>query len=875
MDFEMLDAILREMLHEDESPLRLLNGHRWEVIDKEKNLQLLKERIFDKHLELIKEISIDVLREIDPQFELPANERWSAAIHEKNLRYSKNLREGIAESLVWLGINGGMLMNCSPDKRRHVSLLAIREIFSNSSWKLWGSLNDLLPTLAEAAPGEFLNTVEHALHQTPCPFDELFAQEESGIGGRNYMTGLLWALEGLAWHEEYLVRVVVILAELASHDPGGNWANRPSNSLTKILLPWYPQTLASVEKRTVSIKAIKSDFPEIAWKVLLSLLPNQHQSSSGTHKPRWRKRISEDWKPSVTHEEYREQVTAYAAIAVDMARADIEKLKVLVRNLDNLPKPSFDNVLEYLSSEAITGLTEIERLPIWSSLTDFVRKHRRFADAKWALDAETVSVIETIANKLVPVSPEGLYRRLFSNRDYDLYEENDNWEEQRKNLDKQRQQAIQEILNASGLQGVLSFVETVKSPHQVGFALGYIADNEITSRLLPEYLLIEDEHAKQFASGLVWGGFQNQGWQWIDGLDRANWSLEQQCQLLLNLPFEAETWRRATDWLGEVENEYWQKVQVNPYQTGSGLLPVIDKLLEVARPQAAIDCLYCRMHTKQPLDSGRTIRALLDAVSIKEPVNTVDSYHVTELIKALQNDSTTDQNELFKVEWAYLPLLDRHQDAKPKLIEKRLATQPDFFCEVIRLIYRSKHDEKKDENPDESRQAIATNAWRLLHEWKHPPGLQEEGSFSASDFETWLASVKQQSSETGHFEVAMIKVGEVLLYCPPDPQGLWIVQSVASALNARDAEEMRNGFRTEVFNSRGVHWVDPSGKPERELGEQWRQKADAIENAGFARFATVLHEVANSYDRDAERVVATHKFETLIQNADSGEDGGS
>jgi len=875
MDFEVLDAILREILHENESPLRLLNGHRWEVIDKEKNLQLLKERIFDKHLELIKEISIDVLTEIDPLLELPSNERWSADIHEKNLCCSKNLREGIAESLVWLGINGDMLMNCSPDKRKFISLLAIREIFSNSSWQLWGSLNDLLPTLAEAAPGEFLRTVENALQQTPCPFDEIFAQEGNGIGGRNHMIGLLWALEGLSWSEEHLVRVAVILAELASHDPGGNRANRPSNSLTKILLPWHPQTLASVEKRTVSIKAIKSDFPEIAWKVLLSLLPNQHQTSSGTHKPRWRNSISEDWKPSVTDKEYWEQVTAYAVIAVEMARADIEKLKVLVSNLDNLPKPSFDAVLEYLSSEAISGLTEIERLPIWSSLMDFVRKHRRFADAKWAFGAETVSVIEAIANKLVPVSPEGLYRRLFSNRDYDLYEKNDNWEEQRKKLDEQRQQAIQNILNTNGLQGVLSFVETVTSPHQVGFALGYIADNEITSRLLPEYFLIEHEHAKQLASGLVWGGFQNQGWQWIDELDRSNWSLEQQCQLLLNLPFGAETWRRATEWLGNVENEYWKKVQVNPYQTESDLLPVIDKLLEVARPQAAIDCLYCRMHTKQPLDSGRTIRALLDGVSIKEPVNTVDSYHVTELIKALQNDFATDQNELFKVEWAYLPLLDQHQDAKPKLIEKRLATQPEFFCEVIRLIYRSKHDEKQDENPDERRQAIATNAWRLLHEWKHPPGLQEDGSFSASDFETWLASVKQQSSETGHLEVAMIKVGEVLLYCPPDPQGLWIVQSVAKALNARDADEMRNGFRTEVFNSRGVHWVDPTGKPERELAEQWCEKADAIENAGFTRFAAVLQELANSYERDAERVISTHKLESQDHDADTREKGGS
>ena len=222
MDFDMLDAMLREMIQDEDSPLKLNEGRIWEVTDREKNLQLLRERIFDRHLELVKQISIDVLTETDPQFELAPAERWAAALNGKKLRYSRNLREGLAESITWLGINGDTLVNCS-EKRRYIALLITREILSNANWQLWGSLNDLLPTLAEAAPGEFLSAVEHSLRQTPCPFDELFAQEDTGIGGRNYMTGLLWALEGLAWSEECLMRVCVVLAELASHDPGGNW----------------------------------------------------------------------------------------------------------------------------------------------------------------------------------------------------------------------------------------------------------------------------------------------------------------------------------------------------------------------------------------------------------------------------------------------------------------------------------------------------------------------------------------------------------------------------------------------------------------------------------------------------------------------------
>lgn len=860
MDFDVLDAMLREMIQDKESPLRLNDGRFWEVADRETNLQLLRERIFDRHLELVKQISIDVLSESDPQLELPSAERWAAALNGKKLRYSKNLRKGLAESIAWLGINGDTLVNCS-DKRRYIASLVVREIFSNASWQLWGSLNDLLPTLAEAAPGEFLSAVEHSLRQIPCPFDELFAQEDTGIGGRNYMTGLLWALEGLAWSEEYLMRVCVVLAELASHDPGGNWANRPANSLTTILLPWHPQTLASIDKRVTSIKAIRSEFPDVAWKILLTLLPSSHQTTSGAHKPRWRKVVPDDWKPTVTHKEYWEQIEAYAALAVEMACEDIGRLIVLVGHLDNLPRPSFDAILEFLSSDEIARLAEIKRMPIWTSLSDFVRKHRRYAGADWALDEQLVSRIEVVAEKLSPVSAEVLYRRLFSNRDFDLYEEKDNWEEQRKKLEWRREQAIQEVLKARGLQGVISFIDNVEAPNQVGWALGKIADAEIATHLLPMYLDSEDRPYQQFIGGFIWSCYQSLGWKWVDGLNQANWSVKQQCQLLINLPFESGTWSRARVWLGDSENMYWQGVQVNPYQTEDDLLPAIDKLIEVARPQAAIDCLYVQIHKQLPLDSARTIKALLAALSTGESTKNIDSYHITELIKALQNDPKTDQDGLFRVEWAYLPLLNEHQGGSPTLLEGKLADDPNFFCEVIRLIFRSKHEEKKDERPDEQTAAIATNAWRLLDQWKRTPGVQEDGAFSSTHFEAWLSSVKEQCSKSGHLEVAMSSVGKVLLYCPPDPKGLWTMEPVARALNGRDAEEMRNGFRTEVFNSRGAHWVDPTGKPERELAELWRQRAESVENAGFARFAATLRDLAKSYDLDADRIIAEHKSE--------------
>ena len=123
---------------------------------------------------------------------------------------------------------------------------------------------------------------------------------------------------------------------------------------------------------------------------------------------------------------------------------------------------------------------------------------------------------------------------------------------------------------------------------------------------------------------------------------------------------------------------------------------------------------------------------------------------------------------------------------------------------------------------------------------------------------TWLEAVRTECVETGHIEVAMLTVGHVLIHTPADPSGLWIHRTAAGALNEKCATDMRDGYRTELFNSRGVHWVDPSGHSEMELAAKYRAQAEAIEGAGFFRLANTLRDLAESYEREAERVVREH-----------------
>ena len=120
--------------------------------------------------------------------------------------------------------------------------------------------------------------------------------------------------------------------------------------------------------------------------------------------------------------------------------------------------------------------------------------------------------------------------------------------------------------------------------------------------------------------------------------------------------------------------------------------------------------------------------------------------------------------------------------------------------------------------------------------------------------------MKQDCKESGHFEIGMSMVGHVLKYAPPDPDGLWIHRGTASVLNAKDAANMRDGFRTEFFNSRGVHGFS-GGENEKALAERYRDLANSVEEAGFVRVATTMRELAAQYDADAKREAASRPFE--------------
>jgi hypothetical protein len=94
--------------------------------------------------------------------------------------------------------------------------------------------------------------------------------------------------------------------KLTKIDPGGKLSNRPLSSLRNIFSILLPQTAADINTRLKVIDTIRAKEPEIAWRLLIELLPKIQSIGQYTLKPRWH-----DWAsdtPSLSPKEYVENL---------------------------------------------------------------------------------------------------------------------------------------------------------------------------------------------------------------------------------------------------------------------------------------------------------------------------------------------------------------------------------------------------------------------------------------------------------------------------------------------------------------------------------------------------------------------------------------
>ncbi len=439
-DYLKYERELRAFLNELDPPLER-EGTVWKVRAPIDAFVHIGELIGEDHLNLLRSAMSTVFGRIEPE----PNPQEILRISNPPTGYSEWLRDGLATTLLLIAVwekQAGLTLGIGAGQRFADELVeSLPGLRTNH--RLLASLRNELPLLAEAAPNPLLAALEHMLEGNGEAIRPLLVEVEGFLSPVAYHTGLLWALETLAWDPEYFDRAVKILARLAAIDSGGRISNRPINSLREIFILWGPNTNAPPKQRIAALDEIAKGLPAIGWRLICMLLPTAYGTSTPTARPRLREAGASE-RPPVTYQELWDNQSAVVRRAIRLAGHDVSRWIELIPSTSNFAPQDRAMAFEALEA-ALAGLGEDECQPLWAKIRNEVLKHEKFATAAWALPADQLAPLRNMMERYAPSDPIPAVAWLFDAWMLDAHtSQND--------ADKRRVDALQGLLNNHGLE---------------------------------------------------------------------------------------------------------------------------------------------------------------------------------------------------------------------------------------------------------------------------------------------------------------------------------------------------------------------------------------------------------------------------------------
>ena len=849
--YDVLRPTLHQLSSNSQSYIICQNG-TWKIHSRAEILRLCEKCFSDPTVKRVFSAAEEVLKQKNNRF--VQDDEFSPVIPEAGeFQNSTALRRGLINGLCILLNSNLDLAVCSRHICAEYSYQLIHNIFDDCNWVGVASMSDILPLVAEINPRQYLDKLEAYVQRSGKELMHLFPQDgENSMFGRNFIHGIIWSIEVLAWNEDYLVSCVRCLGEIAKAvTPDKDKSRIATNAIRDILLPWNPQTLASVQRQKNAVQALRIDSPDIEWEVIMTLLPGATTISSGTQKPKYILNSIPEERP-VSDTDVWELSQYYASIAVNLADKDIQKLAELAEYIDYFDESTIVAYLTGISKDAPKWDDE-KKFPLWNKLSNL--KFRILLDQKDAGPPETqlykmlCSTIDTIAPQNQLVS----YRRLYlSNFDEFILHEDDDMSDPWRKREEKKKTAIEELYQAYGIDELQEFGVQVNDLYDVGNKLGQcIPANDMPG--IFQAVAVQTS-SNPFFYSVIAGFAERHGLQTLSASGLRDCDAELTADILSHFRLTAELMDIAARLLGERQRLFWQKLTVPAVLRSDDfdVQYVVDQLLETGRVAAAVN-LCGHMYGGDLPVSVEGIAAMLKKAARTESTEHLDPRAVQALVQKLQNTADPNIEELSEIELIYLLWLDEYSPVRPRALICRLANDPDFFCELLQLYYKRRHEEAPAEGTPKISSAWAQRLFKIFFKFRATPGIDWDGVFHEDVFINWLRQVKAWARENDRYEVAMHTVGSGLSYASVGENGLLCEQAFCRALNASDAEEIRTGYSLGIYNQRGAHSIDPEGKAERALAQKYNMAAEEAEKLGYSRYSDLLKRIAEGYLLEAEQ----------------------
>jgi len=859
-DYQEIAAKLGGWLLKPDCPFYKI-GESWRLTSPMDAWFALAPYITSEDLRNFEKIFMDVLGANNPMYDLEPGKRYAASLYGKEMPYSEWLREGIAQTLILIvvfGEDSGLNAVGSPQAWVDGE---VGKLLEQADWKKWSSLSDVLPQVAEASPSSFLNAVELSLSEENPQVMGMFSDKDDDIFSSSAHTGLLWALEGLAWDPTLLGRVSLVLAKLAKLDRGGKLANRPSNSLREIFLLWHRNTYSTPEQKLSVLDMLLERENDVGWKLLVSLVPSAHEFSSPTHRCRWRQAGSSEIKELTNQEIFEVRNTVIGKI-LNHAKGQGERWAEIIERLRDFPQDRRLETTRMLAADST--MLNIGREALRSALRRFLSRHRSYPDAKWALPETELLDLEAIYKTLDPSDIQDRYVWLFDSRP-ELPEGYDGMDYQKREsiINERRDDACRAVKEKLGIEGIVSMVESVKDSWALGLCAAQLdLDLSEEVKLFSVLDINKSENSIRLAQGYIRKCAIDKGNDWIDNIIKLckeeYWPESKVVSFLIALPENISTWGKMESFAPNIENEFWRKCWGRFIHT-----PAEEREYGIKK-RLAVNRIYTALNIANINSDGlpaTLIFELLQRAAVTPPEAeanlSIDAYDIGRLLQVLDEASEITELQKVQLEWAYLPIIsDGIAGYTPKRLHNELATNPSFFAEIIKFIYKPRDSEFKDNPEGLAQEALVNRARRandLLSSWKIIPGTVSDGSISYEALKKWVMEARQLCKDSGRDAIGDEHIGQILALVEKDENDSWPPGPICQIIDETESKDIETGFHVGISNKRGVvtRALDEGGIQERALAQYYRDCSDRIISR-WPRTAAVLLNIAVSYEEQAK-----------------------
>lgn len=742
----------------------------------------------------------------------------------------------------------------------------ISDLLSNASGKTWITLGRYLPLVAEASPESFLKAVEESLGETDPAIMEMFEADRGSFGITH--SGLLWALEGLAWFPDYLLRVSQILLKLWELDPGGQNANRPLNSLMGIFLPWHPQTFASSKDRLGALTLITKKDEWYDWELLERLLPTGgSMTAEDSYKFRWRA-FRQSTEVNVTYKELSESYTAIIDLLLELFDGAEDRYCQLIEAVQYLCPGDRKKVIEWAMKRGAT--LRQESYCTVNALRGVLNRHRSHPDANWVLPESDLVELEDLYRIL---QPKDVIRRnlwLFDTFHIDFPEgakyAPDNWEEEfrerREREGKERRAALGEIIREKGIGKALEMRGQVKMPRLLGSTLAdLICQEEDLEKVCT--CLYDDQETIDFAYGFVLRKLELEGKNWIksliETLQKKGFSDYAIANILVPMPPSKELWEYVSPLGSGVEDEYWRYMNQAPYPSSiKDRVYTIETLISHGKLALAIGvALYPDKNIPTEL-----LTALLDRVlSLKSLVaNNIDGYEVQELIKELESRDDADLRAVIRIEIENAAMKQYYcsRMSQLKTLEREMVSDPRLFIDVLKWSYSHRGCKSplvKDVLDEDKDNLFRYHLMHVIFEdWKSIPGMREDESIDRITLESWVEKVRALGESEDILDCVDDQIGLILSRYPRNSP-YWPEEHIFEIIDQVNSRRLNEGYQVGLFNSGGatVRGAYDGGDIERNRAAYY-EDLESFCRMKYPVVAGIFKQLKEEYLQDALRM---------------------